>query len=114
MLSANPNQVYLNGMTRLKYERGKKMPSDSIGVALLFNLSLIALLASCGPSNNIKNTPPDGSLAITEPPDNTTLKNPELGSFGIYMSYQDTETKPGDDFFRYANGGWLDTFELPA
>lgn len=114
MLSANPNQVYLNGMKRPKYERGKKMPSDSIGVPLLFNLSLIALLASCGPSNNMENTPPDGSVAITEPPDNATLKTPELGSFGIDMSYQDTETKPGDDFFRYANGGWLDTFELPA
>ncbi|MGB0559026.1 MAG: M13 family metallopeptidase [Pseudohongiellaceae bacterium] len=90
------------------------MPSDSIGVPLLFNLSLIALLASCGPSNNMENTPPDGSVAITEPTDNATLKTPELGSFGIDMSYQDTETKPGDDFFRYANGGWLDTFELPA
>lgn len=90
------------------------MPSDSIGVPLLFNLSLIALLASCGPSNNMENTPPDGSVAITEPTDNETSKTPELGSFGIDMSYQDTETKPGDDFFRYANGGWLDTFELPA
>ena len=87
------------------------MPSDSIGVPLLFNLSLIALLASCGPSNNMENTPPDGSVAIIEPPDNAALKTPELGSFGIDMSYQDTETKPGDDFFRYANGGWLDTFE---
>ena len=90
------------------------MPSDSIGVPLLFNLSLIALLASCGPSNNMENTPPDRSVAITEPLDNATLKTTELGSFGIDMSYQDTETKPGDDFFRYANGGWLDTFELPA
>ena len=90
------------------------MPSDSIGVPLLFNLLLIALLASCGPSNSMENTPPDDSVAITEPPDNATLKTPELGSFGIDMSYQDTETKPGDDFFRYANGGWLDTFELPA
>ena len=90
------------------------MPSDSIGVPLLFNLSLIALLASCGPSNNMENTPPDRSVAITEPLGNATLKTSELGSFGIDMSYQDNETKPGDDFFRYANGGWLDTFELPA
>ena len=99
MLSANPNQVYLNRMKRLKYERGKKMPSDSIGVPLLFNLSLIALLASCGPSNNMENTPPDGSVAITEPLVTRPLKTPELGSFGIDMSYQDAETKPGDDFF---------------
>ena len=65
MLSANPNQVYLKGMTRLKYERGEKMPSDSIWVPLLFSLSLIALLAGCGPNSNVENTPPDGSVAIT-------------------------------------------------
>ena len=89
------------------------MPSDSIWVPLLFTLSLIALLAGCGPNSNVGNTPPDGSVAITEPLGNATL-TPELGSFGIDMSYQDAETKAGDDFFRYANGRWLDTFELPA
>lgn len=30
------------------------------------------------------------------------------------VSHQDTNTRPGDDFFRYTNGQWLDTFELPA
>lgn len=89
------------------------MLSDSTGVPLLYSLSLIALLASCGPSNNMGNTPPGGSVAVTEPLDNGTL-TPELGNFGIDMSYQDADTKAGDDFFRYANGGWLDTFELPA
>ncbi|MDP5002388.1 MAG: M13 family peptidase, partial [OM182 bacterium] len=40
--------------------------------------------------------------------------NPELGDFGIDLSQQDPNTKPGDDFFRFANGKWLDEFELPA
>ena len=39
---------------------------------------------------------------------------PELGTFGIDLSHQDLSVKPGDDFFRYANGNWLDTYELPA
>lgn len=39
---------------------------------------------------------------------------PELGSFGIDLSEQDPSVKPGDDFFRYANGKWLNTFEIPA
>jgi putative endopeptidase len=39
---------------------------------------------------------------------------PELGSFGIDLSHQDPSVRPGDDFFRYANGKWLDEFELPA
>ena len=89
------------------------MPSDSIWVPLLFSLSLITLLAGCGSDSNVGNTPTDGSVAITEPLGNATL-TPELGSFGIDISYQDAETKAGDDFFRYANGRWLDTFELPA
>ncbi len=39
---------------------------------------------------------------------------PELGDFGVDLSQQDPNTKPGDDFFRFANGKWLDEFELPA
>lgn len=36
-----------------------------------------------------------------------------LGS-GIDTQYMDTSTKPGDDFFRYMNGEWLDETEIPA
>ena len=39
---------------------------------------------------------------------------PELGDFGVDLSQQDPDTKPGDDFFRFANGKWLDEFALPA
>lgn len=39
---------------------------------------------------------------------------PELGDFGIDLSQQDPAIKPGDDFFRFANGKWLEEFELPA
>ena len=57
-----------------------------------------------------------GTSAATEPP--AAVENPvavpELGSFGIDLSHQDTTVEPGDDFFRHANGRWLDTFELPA
>ena len=39
---------------------------------------------------------------------------PELGIFGLDMSAMDKSIKPGDDFYRYMNGAWLDTFEIPA
>ena len=39
---------------------------------------------------------------------------PELGSFGVDLSHQDPDIRPGDDFFRYANGKWLESFELPT
>ena len=41
-------------------------------------------------------------------------KTPELGKWGVDLTARKASIKPGDDFFRYANGSWLDTFELPA
>lgn len=38
---------------------------------------------------------------------------PELGDWGVEIADIDPETDPGDDFFRYVNGKWLDTFEIP-
>ena len=37
---------------------------------------------------------------------------PELGSFGIELGNRDLKVKPGDDFDRYANGAWKDTYQL--
>ncbi len=39
---------------------------------------------------------------------------PILGTFGIATDHMDTSVDPGDDFFRYVNGSWLDTKEIPA
>ncbi|MGN3973245.1 M13 family metallopeptidase [Tsuneonella sp. SYSU-LHT278] len=33
---------------------------------------------------------------------------------GIRKDWMDTSIHPGDDFFRYANGGWIDGTEIPA
>src|SRR5712675_825021 len=38
----------------------------------------------------------------------------ELGAWGVDLTARNMDVKPGDDFFRYANGHWLDTFEIPA
>ncbi|QSX77895.1 M13 family metallopeptidase [Agrilutibacter solisilvae] len=37
---------------------------------------------------------------------------PQLGSFGVDLAAQDTTVKPGDDFNRFVNGHWLDTYQL--
>jgi putative endopeptidase len=36
------------------------------------------------------------------------------GTFGVDLAAQDPAVKPGDDFYRYANGTWLRTVEIPA
>jgi len=37
----------------------------------------------------------------------------EIGAWGIDLSARDKAVAPGADFFRYANGHWLDTVEIP-
>ena len=37
----------------------------------------------------------------------------KYGTWGFDLSGMDTATKPGDDFFRYANGTWLDKTQIP-
>ena len=39
---------------------------------------------------------------------------PVFGTFGIDTAQMDTSVKPGDDFYRYVNGKWLSTFQIPA
>src|SRR5438094_963549 len=37
----------------------------------------------------------------------------KYGIWGFDLSGADTSTKPGDDFFRYANGTWIDKTQIP-
>ena len=39
---------------------------------------------------------------------------PALGTFGVDLTARKESVRPGDDFFHYANGTWLDTFDIPA
>ncbi|WP_166039730.1 M13 family metallopeptidase [Sphingosinicella sp. YJ22] len=39
---------------------------------------------------------------------------PRYGSFGLDLAARDVAVDPGDDFFRYANGTWLNATEIPA
>jgi predicted metalloendopeptidase len=40
--------------------------------------------------------------------------DPQVPPWGVELKYLDTTVKPGNDFFAYANGGWLKTAEIPA
>ena len=37
----------------------------------------------------------------------------ELETHGIVVANMDRSVKPGDDFYRYANGGWIKRAEIP-
>ncbi|MBS0331935.1 MAG: peptidase M13 [Proteobacteria bacterium] len=49
-----------------------------------------------------------GGRAAEEP---AALK---YGAWGFDLTARDLNTRPGDDFFRYANGAWLDRTPIPA
>src|ERR1700730_4156931 len=36
-----------------------------------------------------------------------------IGAWGLDLTAHDTSVKPGDDFFRYADGKWIDTNQIP-
>src|SRR5438477_10069566 len=42
-----------------------------------------------------------------------TPAKPQYGAWGFDLAGADTKTKPGDDFFRYANGSWIDKTQIP-
>jgi len=44
----------------------------------------------------------------------TSAGHAQIGEWGVDLTSRDLSVKPGDDFYRYANGHWVDTHEIPA
>ncbi|GAB4516742.1 MAG: M13 family metallopeptidase [Amphiplicatus sp.] len=65
-------------------------------------------LAACG-QDKAGPAPEDAARAGAE----TAAAGPELGAWGIETQHIDESVKPGDDFYRHVNAGWLDTFQIP-
>jgi putative endopeptidase len=51
-----------------------------------------------------------GALAV---PAASLSRHAQIGDFGIDLTARDLSVRPGDDFYRYANGHWLDTHQIP-
>ena len=49
------------------------------------------------------------SVAIATP-----AAKPKLGDWGVDLTAMDTSVKPGDDFYKFVNGGWEKRTEIPA
>ncbi len=45
---------------------------------------------------------------------NAQTKNNKQSKPGINLSYMDKSVEPGEDFFRYVNGTWVDNTEIPG
>lgn len=44
----------------------------------------------------------------------STASKPQYGAWGFDLAGVDKAAAPGNDFFRYANGAWIDKTEIPA
>ncbi|HSN27459.1 MAG TPA: M13 family metallopeptidase N-terminal domain-containing protein, partial [Kofleriaceae bacterium] len=90
-------------------------------------LAATLFIAACGSKSAPPHTMPDqtpaSSTATSSMPPATpavattttdTKAKPEYGTYGFDTAGMDTKVKPGDSFYRYANGTWLDKTQIPA
>lgn len=77
-------------------------------------LAIAVLVAAVGCHQNEvpPATPTPSPVGPARPPVDVPRPAPELGSFGIDLSARKTSVRPGDDFYEYANGAWLDSYQL--
>jgi putative endopeptidase len=69
---------------------------------LLIGATALLVLAACGQ---------EAEQPAVEGP---AVEAPVAPVAGIDIAGMDTSVRPGDDFFRYVNGTWADTTEMPA
>ena len=48
------------------------------------------------------------------PPAGKSREPAQIGAFGLDLTARDSSVRPGDDFYRYADGHWIDTNSIPA
>src|SRR5262245_27561572 len=74
-------------------------------VTLFLRCSLVLALAACSKA------PETASTAVTAPP--APPAKAKVGAWGFYVAGMDTSVRPGDDFYKYANGHWVATNKIP-
>jgi putative endopeptidase len=53
-------------------------------------------------------------VAVASPVQAQTAEHgPQFGTFGLDLAARKLSVKPGDDFYAYANGTWVDSFAIP-
>lgn len=76
---------------------------------LLLAATVTAACAACSPQTPSTSASASAPASVAAPAPASTA--PVLG---IDLSWVDHAVKPGDNFFKYANGNWLKTAEIPA
>jgi putative endopeptidase len=79
-------------------------------------LAAPALLAGCaGTHEDVAAAPtPVQAEPVSEPAPQPDKPKPVYGSYGFDTAGMDTSAKPGDDFYKYANGAWAKNTPIPS
>ncbi|HUJ61600.1 MAG TPA: M13 family metallopeptidase [Kofleriaceae bacterium] len=85
-------------------------------------LAPVLVLAACGskqpaptaPSPAPEPAPAPVAVAPAPTPAPPPAPKPEYGTFGFDSKGMDSSVAPGDSFYRYANGTWATTTQIPA
>src|SRR3982751_1784648 len=77
-------------------------------------LLVVAITTAFAVANAADKKPPlhNGEKQNTAP--KADPAKPQYGAWGFDTEGADLKSKAGDDFFRYANGHWLDRVQIPA
>jgi putative endopeptidase len=83
------------------------------------HLAAILFLAACGgkaPPPSVPDTTPVTAAPTTptSAPARPTGPKAAIGAWGFDTKGMDPNVSPGDNFYAYANGGWLKTTQIPA
>src|SRR5207302_10435212 len=83
-----------------------RMPSRVFSAALMLAALFASTLASAATTR--------GRFAKAGSTHKASAAKPVYGTAGFDDAGRDRSTRPGDDFFRFANGGWIDRTPIPA
>jgi putative endopeptidase len=74
----------------------------------------LPLLAACAQQPLSPQAPVAAAVPRAPVPAPAVAPRPAIGDFGLDLAGRDLTVRPGDDFFRYANGTWYDSFSIPG
>ncbi|MEO1230631.1 MAG: hypothetical protein AAFZ18_17180, partial [Myxococcota bacterium] len=77
-------------------------------------LAATGLALGCAAQETAEPEPVPASVPASTPATVSATLPPQIGTWGVDLSTRDEKTKPGDDFNRFANGAWMDSYEMPA
>jgi putative endopeptidase len=89
----------------------KTLFAGAAGLAIAAVLAVAPAVAREAAPNATLVAQADGEVPAK---DDGSLKALTFGDWGVDLNARDTSVKPGDDFDKYANGGWFARTEIPS